>query len=79
MTTDDIKKIKILQAELLRRLEKAETDIDDLRKESATFQARKDILEEWLTEYRDELKKTNVFRKNQALIKEINELLNWPL
>ena len=53
--------------------------VDELEKESATFQARKDTLEEWLTEFRDELKATNVYHKNQALIVEINELLNWPL
>jgi hypothetical protein len=37
---------------------------------------RKDILEEWLTEYRDELKKENVYHKNQGIINAINELLN---
>lgn len=38
--------------------------------------ARKDQLEEWLTEYRDQLKKENVFHKNQGIINAINELLN---
>lgn len=33
-------------------------------------------LEEWLKEYRDDLKKTNVFHKNQGTINAINELLN---
>jgi hypothetical protein len=47
-------------------------------KNQPTYQARNHTLEEWLTEYRDELKKTNVFHKNEALIKEINDLLNWP-
>jgi hypothetical protein len=36
---------------------------------------RKDQLEEWLTDYRDDLRKTNVFHKNQALINAINEIL----
>jgi hypothetical protein len=57
---------------------KLKDEIDKWMKESATFQARKDTLEEWLTEYRDELKKTNVYHKNQGLINEINDLLNWP-
>lgn len=54
-------------------------EIDKHMKESATFQARKDTLEEWLTEYRDELTQTNAFHRKDALIKEINELLNWGL
>jgi hypothetical protein len=33
-------------------------------------------LEEWLTEYRDQLKKENVYHKNQGIINAINELLN---
>lgn len=37
---------------------------------------RKDQLEEWLTEYRDQLKKENVYHKNQGIINAINELLN---
>lgn len=37
---------------------------------------RANALEEWLSEYRDELKKTNVYHKNQAIINAINELLN---
>lgn len=56
---------------------KAEAERDKYMKESATYQARKDTLEEWLTEYRDELKRTNVYHKNQALINKINDLLNW--
>jgi hypothetical protein len=37
---------------------------------------RKDQLEEWLTEYRDQLKKENAFHKNTGIINAINELLN---
>lgn len=37
---------------------------------------RKDMLEEWLTEYRDQLKKENVYHKNTGIINDINELLN---
>lgn len=33
-------------------------------------------LEEWLTEYRDQLKKENAFHKNTGIINAINELLN---
>lgn len=36
-------------------------------------------LEEWLTEYRDQLKKENVFHKNTGIINAINELLNPEL
>lgn len=36
---------------------------------------RKDELEEWLTDYRDDLKKTNVFHKNTAVINAINSIL----
>lgn len=37
---------------------------------------RANALEEWLSEYRDDLKKGNVFHKNQGIINAINELLN---
>lgn len=37
---------------------------------------RSNALEEWLTEYRDELKKENAFHKNTGIINAINELLN---
>jgi hypothetical protein len=53
-------------------------ELDLIRKESATYKSRKDTLEEWLTEYRNDLKKTNVFHKNEAIINEINELLFEP-
>lgn len=33
-------------------------------------------LEEWLTEYRDQLKKENVYHKNTGIINAINELLD---
>jgi trans-aconitate methyltransferase len=33
-------------------------------------------LEEWLTEYRDQLKAENVYHKNTGIINAINELLN---
>lgn len=36
---------------------------------------RANALEEWLTEYRDDLKKENVFHKNEGVINAINELL----
>jgi hypothetical protein len=59
---------------------------DYYMKESATFQARKDTLEEWLTEYRDELKMNLhdtydefVISRRRQVIAEINELLNWEL
>lgn len=61
-------------------------EIEKYMKESATFQARKDTLEEWLTEYRDELidnlNDTHdefVKSRRRQLIGEINELLNWEL
>jgi hypothetical protein len=72
-----LESIKDLQGQFISRLEKAETDIDDLRKESATFQARKDTLEEWLTELRDNLKQGNTI-DNDQMVSEINDLLNWP-
>lgn len=37
---------------------------------------RVDALEEWLTEYRDQLKKENVYHKNTGTINAINELLD---
>lgn len=37
---------------------------------------RLNVLEEWLTEYRDQLKKENVYHKNTGIINAINELLN---
>jgi hypothetical protein len=37
---------------------------------------RANALEEWLTEYRDQLKRENVYHKNQGIINAINELLN---
>lgn len=39
---------------------------------------RANELEEWLTDYRDGLKKTNVYHTNQAVINEINEILGEP-
>ena len=53
-------------------------EIEKYMKESATYQARKDTLEEWLGELRDNLKQGNTI-DNDALVSEINELLNWPL
>lgn len=37
---------------------------------------RLNMLEEWITEYRDHLKKENVYHKNQGIINAINELLD---
>jgi hypothetical protein len=37
---------------------------------------RNNKLEEWLTEYRDQLKKENAYHKNTGTINAINELLN---
>ena len=37
---------------------------------------RKSELEEWLQEYRDQLKKENAYHKNTGIINAINELLN---
>lgn len=51
---------------------------DYYMKESATFQSRKDILEEWLGELRDHLKNGSTI-DNDAMVNEINELLNWEL
>ncbi len=36
---------------------------------------RCNVIEEWVLEYRDQLKKENVFHKNQGIINAINELL----
>lgn len=47
----------------------------DVRKHRNDLLARRDFLEEWLTEYRDQLKTENVFHKNQGIINAINELL----
>ena len=51
---------------------------DEWMKESATYQARKDTLEEWLTELRESLRQGNTV-DNDTLANEINELLNWEL
>lgn len=69
---NELKGIKDLQTQLLARLEKAEKEIDGLRKESATFQARKDTLEEWLCELRDSLKQGNTI-DNDAMANEVCE------
>jgi hypothetical protein len=37
---------------------------------------RANALEDWLTEYRDQLKKQNAYHKNTGIINAINELLN---
>lgn len=37
---------------------------------------RLNVLEEWITEYRDQLKKENVYHKNEGIINAINELLD---
>lgn len=37
---------------------------------------RKDQLEEWLQDYRDQLKKENAFHKNTGIINAINKLLD---
>lgn len=52
-------------------------EVDRLRKESAIHQARKDTLEEWLSELRDSFTQGKTVSANQLVI-EINELLNWP-
>jgi len=81
--TQDLKLIQNLTA---KRVNVLEEEVNNLRKESATFQARKDALEEWLIEYRDELRENLndthdefVKSRRRQLIGEINELLNWEL
>jgi hypothetical protein len=57
--------------EVWERNVRAEKDaeITDLRQ-------RKDMLEHWLIDYRDQLKKENAYHKNTGIINAINELLN---
>jgi hypothetical protein len=50
--------------------------IDDLANQLNQMEGRANALEEWLTEYRDQLKKENAFHKNTGIINAINELLN---
>lgn len=40
---------------------------------------RANALEEWLTDYQDDLKNGNVYHKNTGVINAINELLNPPI
>lgn len=47
----------------------------DLADELNKMEGRVNALEEWLTEYRDELKR-KVYHKNEGLINDINELLD---
>ena len=49
----------------------AETDKLEIKQ----LTVRNDQLEEWLTEYRDQLKKENAYHKNTGIINAINELL----
>lgn len=46
------------------------------QEENARLIKRKDVLEEWLVDYRNDLKKTNVFHKNEAIINAITDLLD---
>jgi type I site-specific restriction endonuclease len=50
--------------------------IDELAEQLNQQEGRANALEEWLTEYRDQLKKENAFHKNTGIINAINELLN---
>jgi hypothetical protein len=50
--------------------------IDDLANQLNQMEGRANALEEWLTEYRDQLKKENAFHKNTGIINAIDELLN---
>lgn len=50
--------------------------VNELECERDRALVRANKVEEWLTEYRDELKKENAFHKNTGIINAINELLN---
>lgn len=61
----------------------ARAEVERLKTERDKHLGRVNGLEEWLTEYRDQLKKENAFHKNTGIINAINELLNggeyaWP-
>ncbi len=50
--------------------------VDDLNEKYETQLERANRLEEWITEYRDQLKSENAFHKNTGIINSINGLLN---
>lgn len=52
------------------------TQLLELKDDRDRYLGRVNALEEWLTEYCDELKKANVYHKNQGIINAINELLD---
>lgn len=62
-----------------KEIEELEEDSDNpcgYEDEISKLVQRKDKLEEWLTDYRDGLKKHNVYHIHQGTINAINELLN---
>lgn len=61
--------------ELRMKLEGYEDNECGTEDDLSNLVQRKDKLEEWLTEYRDHLKKVD-FKEKQTLINEITELLN---
>jgi chromosome segregation ATPase len=61
-----------------KEIKEIEDEIDNpcgTEDELSKLVQRKDKLEEWLTEYRDQLKKENAFHKNTGIINAINDLL----
>lgn len=62
--------------QLKKERDKAQERADHWFAEKEKFFGRVNGLEEWLSEYRDQLKRENVFHKNQGIINAINELLN---
>jgi hypothetical protein len=67
--TEEIRLLKKGEVRLINQLDKY---AEDLNKSIG----RANGLEEWLTEYRDQLKKENAYHKNTGIINAINELLN---
>lgn len=52
-----------------------DSEVDRLEKRLVRSEAKVNLLTGWLWQYREELKSTNVFHKNQGLINAIDKLL----
>lgn len=60
----------------VERLTKVNERIQKLEAERTELQGRVDAAYDWLWQYNEELKSTNVFHKNEAIIGRITKLLN---
>jgi hypothetical protein len=80
MDTDNTMPFKLWLCDKLKRrddmLTMTANGYRDLKSRYEKAIGRASGLEEWLGEYRDQLKKENAYHKNTGIINAINELLN---